>query len=435
MPSFNKAVLAAFGFGALAGLAAGCQVYDFEPVVPLTYSQLTEQDVRFGRAVKPNLMLLVDKSGSMDLPADRTDPDCILPDAGICGVNKSPLCDSSVCPTRWTELQGAMDDFLGTQGEVARMGLAVYPTNLRCGESVDGGYFETTAVPVHVNSSNDDPGSLIATASEINAELQAISSLGPTGSPTTTGGGTPTGASLRTLGQLPELNDDDREDLILLLTDGLPNCNPSNPYVGTQPECRCTLTNGCSGSFLRLGCLDEQGTVGVISENHSRQIRTIVVGFGDETAGGADVLNAMALAGGFVRGCDPANNTCPAGESCVVAPDGDFVCSDTKYYQAANRSQLAQALAEIGGLIDTNPCEYKISQDPQDFDPRLIVVYLTEFGQATQRLTVGPDTFAYTPPAGDELGKVTLLGQTCQIVSNATSLEPVEIRVSVLRSL
>src|SRR5213076_2081393 len=57
------------------------------------------------------------------------------------------------------------------------------------------------------------------------------------------GGGTPTGLSLSFVGGLPELNDPKREDFVLLLTDGLPNCNPSNPNTCTTPAaCNCTLS-------------------------------------------------------------------------------------------------------------------------------------------------------------------------------------------------
>ncbi len=52
-----------------AALVAGCQSYDFEKVQPLALAQTTLLERRVGRPFKPNLLLLVDRSGSMDHPA------------------------------------------------------------------------------------------------------------------------------------------------------------------------------------------------------------------------------------------------------------------------------------------------------------------------------------------------------------------------------
>lgn len=428
MRSFNKAVLAAFGFGAVAGIAAGCQVYDFEPVVPLTFQQYSESDTRFGRALKPNLMLMVDKSGSMDLPADSSDGDCVISDGGICGVGKTDPCNTSVCPTRWSELQGAMDDFLSTRGDVARMGLTVYPTNATCG-AVEG----VSKVLVPIDQSEDDSASMIATANQINTVIQGISSIGVSGSDTSTGGGTPTGGSVSALAALADLNGLEREDLILVLTDGLPNCNPTHATPAPSPDCRCTLSGGvCSGSNATRGCLDKNATVQAITgargTDRATDIRTVVVGFGADLVGGdaPEVLNAMALAGGFPRSCniDGGSPACPAGESCQA----DATCSETKYFQASNRADLASALAAIADTFG-NPCEYTIEQNPENNDERLIVVYLTQGESLRQRLVAGPDTFTFSP------GLVTLVGETCSIVSNATPENKVTVEIRVLQSL
>ena len=58
-------------------------------------------------ANKPNFMLLVDKSGSMDQPVDPTIPACHVGgiNGPLCGdPQKTNPCDTSVCPTRWSEL-------------------------------------------------------------------------------------------------------------------------------------------------------------------------------------------------------------------------------------------------------------------------------------------------------------------------------------------
>lgn len=423
MRPMNKPVLAAFALGALAGIAAGCQVYDFAPVVPLTFQQSQEETVSFGRAVKPNLMLLVDKSGSMDLPADESDPQCMFTDGGICGRSKGALCDTSVCPTRWSELQGAMNDFLTTQGTVARMGLATYPTNLTCGVDTSS----PSKVVVALNQSDDDAASLEATASEINAAIQAISSSGST-IDTATGGGTPTGNSVSDLVALPELQSDQREDFLLVLTDGLPNCNPNHPTPAPDPNCRCTGICRTTDATRSLGCLDKDATVQAITDARASAVRTIIVGFGAELAAGAgpEVLNAMATAGGFPFACGAGAGTCPAGETCQA----DGTCSTTKFYSASNRTDLARALGEIGNLLDNaEPCVFPLKQDPENFDERLVIVYITEPGQPERRTTAGPDTFTYEP------GVVTLVGETCNLVLNATNAAPIGVRIAVISTL
>lgn len=430
MREFKGAVPAAFLVGLLAGGFAGCQGYNFDPVSPNAVGQGLEEDLAFGRALKPNLMLVVDKSGSMDLPSDPTDPDCGLADGGICGQGKQDLCDPAACPTRWSELQAATGEFLASRGEVARMGLAVFPTSATCG-SAEG----TAAVVVPVNDSNDDSASLVATANQIHTRLQEILSTGTPGTLTTTGGGTPTGQSIRLLSERPELRQEDgREDLLVVLTDGVPNCNAAHPTPAPDPACRCTGICSPNTSLARLGCLDKADTVQAITDARNANLRTLVVGFGADVAqgDGPEVLNEMALAGGYPFRCGPGGATCPAGETC--GPDN--ACSATHYYQASDRQALAARLTEIADrLRPSHPCLFELGQAPQDDDPRLILVYLTPPHQDPQRLTVGPDTFEYTPGGGGASPTVRLLGEACRTVEEAGPLEKIGIRIATLRAL
>ena len=74
-------------------------------------------------------------------------------------------------------------------------------------------------------------------ASLVNDKLQGI----PNGGAGRPRGGTPTSASLQFVGTQLRANAEDRDQIIILLTDGLPNCNDKNEYDGTATECRCTL--------------------------------------------------------------------------------------------------------------------------------------------------------------------------------------------------
>src|SRR5687767_2879846 len=103
-------------------LACGCMTYDFEPVAPVAIAQTTQTRTVIAKQHKPNLMLLVDQSGSMDLPTDTANPAC--PQG--CGGSKLNLCPAA-CPTRISELRAAMNDFLTRHGTVARMGMTGFP--------------------------------------------------------------------------------------------------------------------------------------------------------------------------------------------------------------------------------------------------------------------------------------------------------------------
>jgi hypothetical protein len=204
---------AAVGFGAL--LAAGCQTYDFEPVEPLAVAQTTQTKTVIARQSKPDLMLLVDKSGSMLFPINPQDANC---PAGCGPTSPCP----GTCKTRISELRSAMNTFLTQNGTVARFGLSQYPTDGLCGNTQPN----PASLVVGLSQSNDVDSELQAKANEVKT---AINSLAPTG-------GTPTGASLRFVGNDPTLSNPDREDFVVLLTDGLPNCNAANPN-----NCQCRL--------------------------------------------------------------------------------------------------------------------------------------------------------------------------------------------------
>lgn len=409
----NLRALIAFGVGLGAGILAGCQTYDFEPVEPLAIKQTTQSKSVVAKNLKPNLMLLVDKSGSMDVPTDPSNPNC----PSGCGASKASLCPGN-CPTRWTDLQQAMNNFLGSNGTVARMGMLAFPADATCGAP--------TAVRIELSNSADVDAELQAKANEINAALQGITSSGAAGSPNGTGGGTPTALSLNFLGDsYAPLKDPDREDIVLLLTDGLPNCNPGNPNsCGNATACKCTLASGSCGSpgstFCTLGCLDHGGSVAAVENLKTQGISTVVVGFGAETASGdgPTVLNALAMAGGYARTCQNDNDCGGAAGSC----DSGGLCV-TRFYQASNGAQLAAALAKIATIVGAeDPCVYKLNATPSD--ARFLSVLID--GVATPQ---GSDTWTYSP------GQVTFVGALCTRVMSATPANPVQVDIRIVEGM
>src|SRR5205814_6955098 len=139
--------------------------------------------------------------------------------------------------------KAAMSRFLTNNGTVARMGLAFFPPSF-CNP--------TSSMSQDVSSSNEVPSELQAWSNTI---LSKITSTAPSG-------GTPTAASITFVAGNPALADTQRDNFILLLTAGLPNCNPNFQPAYPDPACRCTDTNdsSCRGESSRL-CLDETNTV------------------------------------------------------------------------------------------------------------------------------------------------------------------------------
>jgi hypothetical protein len=419
----NRNVLTAsmFAVGLGAGFIAGCQVYDFEPVTPLIIGQDTTEREIVAKAAKPNIMLLVDKSGSMNLPVNDTGT------CTSCGGSTEPLCDETACPTRIRDLREAMVSFLQANGSIARFGVSFYPDDQSCGIAQD----DTIDPGVPVSTSADVDSELQTDANAVAARIAAVQA-GTLGSSNSTGGGTPTGASIQTVAEDPQLNTTARDDFILLLTDGLPNCNPQ--HESQVPECTCA-SGGICPTGSKLACLDLNGTVGKITAaREQRGIRTIVIGFGNDTLGGAPTLNAMAEAGGFTRQCN-ADADCGAGDVCLDPVDGIRHCQNNKYYQAANATELEAALIAISKILQ-DPCVFPLNRDPPDNNPDLLVVYIQRNEDPVpRRLTDGTD-YEYHPTNGTQGPYVELLGATCETVKNeATAENPVRVEVRVITTL
>lgn len=378
----------------VCAVAMTCQTYDFEPVTPLAIAQTTQTKKVTAKQLKPDLMLLIDKSGSMND-----------------GENGGPA--SAGNPRKMDTLKSVMNTFLMSEGRVARMGMTIYPADATCGAST------ANEVRNGITVASDMDADLQAQANAVNTNLQSL----------TPGGGTPTALSLQFLGTLPELNVSDREDFVLLLTDGLPNCNNNNAKNCTVGQCTCTVSPasacGMGQAYCTLGCLDTDGSVQAIRDLRAKQIRTIVVGFGSDVAGGAagDTLNAMAIAGGFQRTCPNGTaaecgtgNTCLAGNVCAKA-----------YYQASNGTELAAALAQISdNLAGDGICKYTLEAQPSSAD--LVSVIIDGVPQQS-----GPDTWQLMN--GQIVFPDTGATSICAKLKLSDTTKPVTVEIRVVESL
>ncbi|MFN0063001.1 MAG: adventurous gliding motility lipoprotein CglB [Myxococcaceae bacterium] len=426
---------------ALACATVACQSYDFEPVEPLALTQTTQRRVITARAPRPDVMLLVDKSGSMDLPIDPGDPDCILPNTTLCGRKGAPdsqPCNTSVCPTRWSELQEAMSNFLPASGIYVRYGLALFPGGTTATLGPPGCFEPSTAasggVTRDIIQSQDVPLELQAQAQTVLSDILAVSSSNPPGA-SGTGGGTPAGPALTMLGQYAPLTtqqcagDQCRERFVLLLTDGLPNCNPANPnsYNVDPVACDCALDPVRCAVYPREMCSDRTGTVSAITNLSGLGVKTIVVGFGADTAGvsAQTTLNGMATAGGFARTCGtPGGPTCSAGEQCISG-----FC-ENRFYPAANRTELETALSDISARVVPGLCDLELDARPSE----------NEFISVTfegENLVSGPNTWTYIlegAPPGRPILRFPA-GQYCDRIEASTALDPLDLVVQIVTGL
>ncbi|MCP3135994.1 adventurous gliding motility lipoprotein CglB [Pyxidicoccus xibeiensis] len=406
---------------ALSVLITSCQTYDFEPVEPLAITQTTREETISARKLKPNIMMLVDVSGSMTDPVDTNDPDCLVEDRGdmvVCGT--SVPCNPAVCPTRWTELQGAVPSFLSASGSHVRFGLTTYPEP-RGERGIVPFCRPSTELSVRKPlPSAEDDASLLSHANDINGILQSIPNAG-SGQPE---GGTPTSLSLQFVGSLEALQSEDRDDYVILLTDGIPNCNPQNVNSGVNDPtlCKCTLGNtACAGAAEKLGCMDMDASVTAVRELKDKDITTIVIGFGKETGAGNGpaVLEGMARAGQFARTCAPGQTSCGPNDPCDPATN---LCS-RGYFQAGNQAELAQALETISSaLLPGVPCLVELNPAQLPSDPKLVVVYVEEESMAS-----GDDTWQLTDKG------VLFTGATCERILRSTPDAPIAVEVRAIR--
>jgi hypothetical protein len=418
-------------FVRLAGVllcVAACQTYQFEPVAPLSLSQSVTSEPVVIKKYKPNLMVLVDKSGSMDQPVQPQLPGCIQ-NGTLCGTGpnaKTNPCNPTVCPTRWSELNIALDQFLQAQAQTVRFGFAFFPEpgglNDNCTPT------SAARVDLPADPTDDSAGTLDALAQASRNALASVKSQNAVG-PTGTGGATPTGPSLQFFSGYSQLFDPFRLEFVLLLTDGLPNCNGAIP----AGQCVCTTTaNACPPqSNVTFDCLDQDRTVQIISALAGQGIHTLVIGFGAETQDTPDAgtlrpsatLQAMAVAGDYPRACPGPQRDQPCGPD---NPCAGGLCL-RQYYQANDATSLGAALADITANLNREPCLRRISPAPTSEELILVTV-------DGVRYPPGDTTWHYAGPA-DGGPAIRFLGDLCNRIENSTAQNPVQLELRILRVL
>jgi hypothetical protein len=144
-----------------------------------------------GTAVEPNIMLAIDRSGSMADPAD-----------------------ASGSTSRWDALKGSLGMVLSQNAGKARWGLSLFPS---------GGYDD------YCDAGQIDVPLALGNEAQVKAKVDAYS----TEDVWYLEGGTPTGATMVAIKNAAVLTDTTRPNFLVLMTDGEPNCNSAGSVEPT----------------------------------------------------------------------------------------------------------------------------------------------------------------------------------------------------------
>jgi hypothetical protein len=411
-------------------LALGCQTYDFQPVRPVSLGQTTTSVAITAKQLKPNLMMVLDRSGSMHLPFDATPAAC-----GSCGQSGQPACDPSTCPTRWDTLTETATAFLSSSGKTARMGVAFYPA-LSDATITDPGSgntsnFCTAASSIDVGlPDSDDDSALQASADSVDF---AIKRVGSTASPLAggVGGGTPTGDSLVYIaGHAGFGSTIQRQSFMLLMTDGLPNCNAASGLDANVNPAACDCTDGASSTVCTyypvLDCNDFNETaIKVSGIRQNAGVKTIVIGFGDVFGPSAqNSLQRIALAGDFQRRCKADGSECDPSDTACFQESNPHLCTE-QFFRATSKEQLSAALAAVtSAILQGNPCLVQL--DPAPVDPTFLTVLVTEKG-VTTAYPYPSDLWTFAS-AGNGNATLTFNDPLCSKMKSASEDVSYEIR-------
>lgn len=235
---------------AVAGMDAGGAADDGVPacttLVGLGQCGVTSVEAKL-RTV--NMLLVIDKSGSMTDPLGDTD--------------------------KWTALKSALGTALGHVADQVNFGLVLFPYEALRTIPLDNCDPDCCALP--------DGGAAVLVPVE--AGSRAVGEIGYQLEATSPGGGTPTAAALGAALQYFTSGDGaalEGENYVLLATDGGPNCNDKLACTAdtctTNLDGQCPDGNCCKDTDQRNLCLDDLSVLDQLGKLKDANIPTFVVG-------------------------------------------------------------------------------------------------------------------------------------------------------------
>jgi hypothetical protein len=220
--------------------------------------------------------------------------------------------------TKWQELIAAVQPVLTQFDGAIDFGALTYPINAECGVSgpqVMFGPHNRGAIMTHLSAQTPAGGT--PTAAALNNAADSLRALGTTGA----------------------------QKLIILATDGGPNCNY---FLTATPMCSCGIanlnyccTNYPDACVWGKNCLDDAHVLDVINALHAEGIDVVVIGLAGSGVY-ASLLDLMAVAGG-------RPNT-----------------GSTYYYATTNQAELQAALQTIA--VSVISCEIDLQEAPDNPD-------------------------------------------------------------------
>jgi hypothetical protein len=317
----NKLVVLAFAF-VFAGCAADLQGQAVDPNQPppsddggtppvVPSPDMAEGDANCGgmqfalQRVPPNVMLVLDRSGSM---ADSIGGGSVT--------------------SKWDDLKTAIQQVVTTYDSETRLGVSLFSSDGNCGAG----------------------NITLAAANNGSTVMTLVNAQGP-------GGNTPTAATLAKVAQSGMLNDTTRDNVVVLATDGLPNC----------------------------GDTDVAGKITTLY-GQTPSVKTYVIGVGDGTVSDPTLLNSWADAGHTAR-----------------------TGAATKYYQANSPQDLKDAFDTIVASVVS--CKFQLGQAPPDANQ----LYVWEDGKQVAADPANGYSFDAAGPS------VTLNGTACDALKQKPS--------------
>jgi hypothetical protein len=299
---------------------------------------------RFDLAV-PQLMFVIDRSGSMAYRLDREDP--APPGA----------------PNRWTTLRDGLAQTIVPLSAQLAIGARFFPSRNAGGADPNAACAQ-------------DPGTGIAPATGNAARiLDVFSQTRPIG-------GTPTAVAIELAAQ--QLSASRAVARVMVLaTDGAPNCNAAL----NGNTCNCTLQDpdGCKVDPPgALACLDDTKSIATVTDIFSkRKIPVYVIGIG-ATQSFASVLDAMAVAGGRPRAGTPRyyDVDTPAEMTAALTDVRDSVARCTYISPSAPDDPSAVSVVVAGKEVPYDPTHVE-GWDWIDKDYGVLQLFGTACGTAT----------------------------------------------------